>query len=142
MESKFVFNLDLNHFKATLDDSSCSISVLTDQDEINLNEFQILLVKFLPCSHKLLSKSKSFPAGDDNNIPTLTPSAPYFSINSKGSGLLPSDLDIFLPNLSLTIPVKYTFLKGGNSLYSYPEIIILATQKNMISGAVTKSLVG
>ena len=61
---------------------------------------------------------KSFPAGAHNNMPTLTPSAPYFSISSIGSGEFPRDLLIFLPSLSLTKPVKYTFLNGNSFLYS------------------------
>ena len=68
--------------------------------------FHILLEKFLPCSHKDSSNGKSLPAGEDKSIPTLTPSAPYFSISSIGSGEFPSDLDIFLPCLSRTIPVR------------------------------------
>ena len=84
----------------------------------------------------------SFPAGAESIIPIRTASAPYCAISSSGSGEFPSDFDIFLPNLSLTIPVKYTFLNGMLPLYSYPAIIILATQKKMMSGPVTRSLVG
>ena len=45
------------------------------------------------------------------------------------------------------MPVKYTFLKGMRSLgvpsrNSRPAIIILATQKKMMSGPVTKTEVG
>ena len=43
---------------------------------------------------------------DENNIPDLTPSAPYLSIKVIGSGEFPSDLDIFFLSLSLTMPVK------------------------------------
>jgi hypothetical protein len=54
----------------------------------------------------------------------------------------PNDLDILRLCLSRTNPVKYTFVNGFLPVYSYPAIIILATQKNKISGPVTKSLVG
>ena len=47
-----------------------------------------------------------------------TPSAPNRSINSNGSGEFPKDLDILRPCLSLTIPVKYTFLNGNSPLHS------------------------
>ena len=71
-----------------------------------------------------------------------TPSALYWSIRSKGSGELPKDLDILRPCLSRTMPVRYTFSKGRLPVYSYPAMAIRATQKNKISGAVTKSCVG
>src|SRR5690606_18141811 len=115
---------------------------VTCQPLIKRNEFQILLVKFRPCSHKDSSNNKSLPAGELNNIPTRTPSAPYFSISSSGSGEFPKDLLILRPCLSRTIPVRYTSLNGGASIYSYPAIIIRATQKNKISGAVTNTSVG
>ena len=49
--------------------------------------------KFRPCSHKDSSKSMSLPAGALSISPIRTPSVPYFSINSMGSGLFPKDLD-------------------------------------------------
>ena len=84
----------------------------------------------------------SFPAEALKSNPTRTPSAPNFSINSKGSGEFPKDFDILRRCLSRTKPVKYTFVNGFSPAYSYPAIIILATQKNKISGPVTKSFVG
>jgi hypothetical protein len=48
----------------------------------------------------------------------------------------------FYPSLSLMIPVKYTLSNGFLPLNSYPAIIILATQKKMISGPVTNVFVG
>ena len=84
----------------------------------------------------------SLPAGAASIIPMRTPSAPYVAIKSNGSGELPSDFDILRPNLSRTIPVKYTDLNGFSFKYSYPEIIIRATQKKIISGPVTRSHVG
>ena len=92
--------------------------------------------------HNFSSNNKSLPAEEQSISPTLTESAPYSLINFKGSGELPNCFDIFLPFLSLTNPVKYTFLNGIWFLNSKPEIIILDTQKNKISGPVTKSLVG
>ena len=49
--------------------------------------------------------------------------------------------------MSRIIPVKYTFLNGMRELIvpgrnSSPAIIIRATQKNMMSGPVTRSVVG
>ena len=117
-------------------------SSVTSSVFISLNAFHSLLEKFLPCSQSFSSNRRSFPAGALKSIPALTPSAPYFFISSIGSGEFPRDFDIFLLCLSLTIPVKYTFLKGISFLYSYPATIILATQKKMISGAVTRSEVG
>ena len=89
---------------ALIEDFGCSIS-LTSQPSTKRNAFQILFVKFLPCSHCDMSNGKSLPAGEEIKVPNLTPSAPYFSIKSIGSGEFPKDLDIFLPNLSRTIPV-------------------------------------
>lgn len=66
---------------------------------------------------------------------------------SSGSGELPRLLDILRPCMSRIIPVKYTFLNGMRELIvpgrnSSPAIIIRATQKNMMSGPVTRSVVG
>src|SRR5690606_23868945 len=104
--------------------------------------FQILFAKAFPWLHNSSSNKISLPAEADNNNPQRTPFAPNFSIKSNGSGELPTDLDIFLPCVSRTIPVKYTLENGFSPAYSYPAIIIRATQKNKISGPVTKSLVG
>ena len=78
---------------------------LTVQPLTKRKAFQILLQKLRPCSHITSSNGKSLPAGEVSNIPTLTPSAPYFSMRTMGSGELPSDLDILRPNLSRTVPV-------------------------------------
>ena len=61
---------------------------------------------------------------------------------ATNTGLLPSCFDIFLPISSRTIPVKYTLRKGTSPIYSIPAIIMRATQKKMMSGAVTRSAVG
>ena len=75
-------------------------------------------------------------------IENLIASTPNSFIKSSGSGEFPRDFDIFLPISSLTIPWKNTFL-NGIFLSSYiPNIIILATQKNMMSAPVTNVFVG
>ena len=142
MVARVSFILFANHSIDTLEASGWARPSSTFHPFTSLSAFHILLLKFLPCSHKPSSKGRSFPAGEVRSIPTLTPSAPYFSINSIGSGEFPNDFDIFLPCLSRTIPVRYTFLKGTSFRYSSPAMIIRATQKNNISGAVTRSLVG
>ena len=136
-----VLNFASNHLIAILFTSGCSISA-TSHPFISLNAFHILLLKLRPCSHRLSSNKISFPAGAESIMPIRTPSAPNLSISSIGSGLFPRLLLIFRPSLSRTIPVKYTFLNGILPRYSYPAIIILATQKNIISGPVTRSDVG
>src|SRR5579871_1771209 len=111
----------------------------------NFNAFQILLLKFLPCSRLASSNNKSFPAGEEIIIPKRTASAPYLSISSNKSGELPRLLLIFLPCLSRTIPVKYTSLNGffsSDLTNSNPAMIILATQKKIISCPVTNTEVG
>ncbi len=122
--------------------SGCGMVVSTFHPRINRYAFHILLVKFRPCSVNDSSNNKSPPAGEHSNIPTRTPSAPYFSINSSGSGEFPSDFDILRRALSRTIPVKYTCLKGYCFRSSYPLIIIRATQKKIISCPVTNTFVG
>ena len=135
-------NCAANHSVAVFAVSGCAMLLSTFQPSTRRKAFHILLQKFRPCSQRLSSKRMSFPAGAESIIPILTPSAPYSSMSFNGSGELPSDLDIFLPSLSRTMPVKYTFRKGILPVYSYPAIIIRATQKKIISGPVTRSLVG
>ena len=134
------FNLASNQATAILF-ASFSKSA-TSQPFTRRKAFQILLLKLRPCSQSASSNKISFPAGAESIIPIRTPSAPNLSMSSNGSGELPNDLDILRPSLSRTIPVKYTFLKGNLPMYSSPAIIIRATQKKIISGAVTRSLVG
>ena len=69
-------------------------------------------------------------------------SVPYLLNSPIGSGEFPRDLLNFLPCSSLKMLVKYTSLNGASHINSKPDIIILATQKNIISGPVTKALVG
>ena len=64
------------------------------------------------------------------------------SIRSIGSRIFPFDLDIFCPCSSRTRPVMYTFLKGISPVNFRVIIIILATQKNMMSKPVTSTSVG
>ena len=63
-----------------------------------------------------------------------TASEPYLSIQSSGSTALPKDLDIFLPCSSRTMPWKAMVWNGTAPSIAYrPNIIIRATQKNMMS---------
>ena len=130
-----------NQAVASLLALGCSPST-TSHPFTNLKAFQILLLKFRPCSHRLSSKRMSLPAGALSIIPIRTPSAPYWSISEMGSGELPRLLLILRPSLSRTMPVKYTCLKGICPLYSYPAMIMRATQKKMMSGPVIRSAVG
>jgi len=98
-------NMDSNHSVASLAYSGCAISA-TSQPFTKRNAFHILLLKLRPCSHNASSNKISFPAGAASIIPIRTPSAPYLSISSNGSGELPKDFDILRPSLSRTIPVK------------------------------------
>ena len=84
----------------------------------------------------------SLPAEAHSSMPSRTASAPYFSMRSSGLGLLPRVLDILRPILSRTMPVKYTLRNGTSCMNSSPAMIMRATQKKMMSGAVTRSLVG
>ena len=74
--------------------------------------------------------------------PKRNPSAPYLAIRSSGSGELPRLFDILRPLRSRMMLVKKTFLNGTSPVNSRPAMIMRATQKKMISGPVTKSLVG
>ena len=134
-------SLASNQLTAILLASGCSASTVC-HPFTSRNAFHILLLKLRPCSQRLSSKRMSLPAGAESIMPMRTPSAPNFSISSMGSGELPRLFDILRPSLSRTIPVKYTFLNGNLPMYSSPAIIIRATQKKMMSGAVTRSLVG
>ena len=115
----------------------------------NRQAFHSLLQKFLPPSIRSSWNRMSWPWGAVETIPNLSPSAPYTSIKSRGSGELPSDLDILRPWASRMIPVKYTSLNGilrssgsPGRTNSSPAMIMRATQKKMMSGPVTSVLVG
>ena len=75
----------------------------------------------------------SFPGELPVTSKNLSASAPYFSITSSGSTPLPSDLDIFLPCSSRTMPWINTVSNGTFPVYSRAEKIILETQKKMMS---------
>ena len=122
--SNWVFKVSLhlfkycsNHSRANLECKGCSRSA-TFQLLTRRNAFHILVVKLRPCSGRLSSKRRSPPAGAHNNMPTRTPSAPYWLIRSIGSGELPRDLDILRCSLSRTIPVRYRFENGFSWRYS------------------------
>ncbi len=61
---------------------------------------------------------------------------------SIGSGELPSDFDIFRPWPSRTMLFRYTSRNGDTPVNSYPAITMRATQKKMMSAAVTNVSVG
>ena len=69
-------------------------------------------------------------------------SAPSSSMIPRGSMTFPLDFDIFWPFSSRTRPLMMTRLNGTSSMKCRPIIIIRATQKKMMSAAVTRSLVG
>ena len=62
-----------------------------------------------------------------------TGSAPYSAMRSRKSTLFPFVLLIFRPWASRTRPVKKTCLKGTSPMNLSPIMIILATQKKMMS---------
>ena len=64
------------------------------------------------------------------------------SMISKGSKIFPFDFDIFWPSESLTKPCINIFLKGTSEMKCVVIIIILATQKKIISNPVTNTSVG
>ena len=55
---------------------------------------------------------------------------------------LPFVFDIFLPFSSVTVEVRYTVRNGTFFMKCRPIIIMRATQKKMMSGAVTSTLFG
>ena len=130
-----------NHATARRAASGCGTSAAC-QPFTRRKAFHILLLKLRPCSHSAWSNRMSLPAGAESSNPMRTPSAPYWSMRARGSGELPSDLDILRPSLSRTMPVKYTLRKGMSPRYSYPAMIMRATQKKMMSGPVTRSAGG
>jgi len=69
-------------------------------------------------------------------------SAPYSATSSVGSITLPLVFDIFCPSASRTRPVRWTARKGTSAMKWRPSITIRATQKKMMSNAVTSTSVG
>ena len=122
--------------------NSFIFSSSTNEFSINLDAFQILFAKFDACSSFSSINLISFPIVVPDITENLNASAPYFSITSIGSIPLPSVFDIFLPWLSLTNPCITTSLNGGTSVNSKPCVIILDTQKVIISKPVTNTFVG
>jgi hypothetical protein len=55
---------------------------------------------------------------------------------------LPRDLAILRPRWSRTVPLMTTSVNGSSPMNSRPIITIRATQKKMISEAVTSVFVG
>ena len=60
--------------------------------------------------------TKAWSGGAANITKSRTVSAPYLSINSSGSIVLPLDLDIFAPSFN-TIPCVKRFIKGSSVLH-------------------------
>ena len=117
----------------------------------NLAAFQILLMKLrypaIFSSYSLIS----FPGVDPMTMLSLSASAPYFLIMSRGSMQVSGfDLLIFLPWRSRIRPWRYTVLNGIVSSSLIPSLrrayveakIILATQKKRISYPVSSTSVG
>jgi hypothetical protein len=97
------------------------------------------LQKFLdPVTHSSLMAT-SLPGLAPRARVNRVASAPNRPIQSSGSTVLPSDLDIFLPCWSRTSPCRAisrngTAWDGSRSDITYrPNIIIRATQKNRMS---------
>ncbi len=87
-------------------------------------------------------KRTSEPSGAMRMTEKRSASAPYIAMMSSGSGELPRLFDILRPCLSRMMLVKNTLPKGFSSLNSKPAMIMRATQKKMMSGPVTRSVVG
>ena len=75
-------------------------------------------------------------------MPKRTASAPLRSISSSGSIPVPSDFDIRRPSGAWITEVMYTSRNGARPVNSSPIMIIRATQRKMISRAVTSASVG
>ena len=71
-----------------------------------------------------------------------TASVPKRSQMSSGSTTFPLDFDIFCRSASRTMPVMYTARNGTSFMNFIPNIIIRATQKKIMSCAVTSSVDG
>ena len=108
----------------------------------NFAAFQIFVVKLRPISNFSLFTFVSHSRDVMSAMENRRASAEYWSISSRGSSELPFDFDIFEPSAARTIPWMTMFLNGGLPMKWMPAIIILATQKKMMSCAVTRSVVG
>ena len=97
------------------------------QPWMSLKAFQILVASFFLATLNLHQK-KSFPAAELNKIPLLLHLHHIF-YQFYWVWRISERFRHFSMLGSLTIPVKYTFLKGTSPLNSNPAIIILATQR-------------
>ena len=105
--------------------------------------FHSLLQKLRAPAHHSSLTARSLPGLAPRARVKRSASAPYLSIHSSGSTLLPRDFDIFLPSLSRISPCSATTWKGCfPSMANSANIIIRATQKNRMSYPVTSTLVG
>ena len=108
----------------------------------NFAAFHILLPNFFADTVHSSSNGTSCPGLAFSISENLKASAPCFSDNSKGSIVFPRLFDIFLPCESLTKPWIRISLNGIFSIVYKPIMIILATQKKIISKPVTSKVVG
>ena len=90
----------------------------------------------------LIENLKSSPIVELEIKYSLKASAPYCSITVSGSIPLPKDFDILRFCSSRISPWTKTFLNGISEVKLLHWNSILATQKNKISYAVTKTSVG
>jgi hypothetical protein len=81
----------------------------------NLVAFHSLLQKLRDPAAQSSLTAVSLPGLEPRARVNLVASAPNRSIQSIGSTVLPRDLDIFLPNWSLTRPCSTTFWNGTAS---------------------------
>ncbi len=104
--------------------------------------FQTLFKKLRLASILFSLNRISLPAATPVTKERRKESAPYSSITSRGLIPLPSDLLIFLPCASRTIPCITISLNGNFPVYSIPEKTMRITQKKRISYPQDKTSVG
>ena len=104
--------------------------------------FQILVPKLRPISSLSIEMKTSMPGEVVCISVKRRASALYLPMISSGSRELPSDLDILRPCASRTTPCRTTLRNGTSPMNRQPAMIMRATQKKMMSGAVQRSVVG
>ena len=104
--------------------------------------FQIFVAKLRPTSNFFMSTLESQSSEVMSASEKRSASAEYSSMILSGSRELPSDFDILRPCASRTMPWMTMFANGGFFMKWMPAIIMRATQKKMMSCAVTRSVVG
>ena len=104
--------------------------------------FHSLLQKRLYPSTRLSSNRTSWLDIATDAAHARTASAPYFVINPRGSTPVPSDFDMRRPSAACTWQWMATSANGTSPMNSRPVMIILLTQRLMISRAVLFMLFG